>query len=317
MPAAAFAMRPTGVPAQQSQSYAIGPAGPSVAVWDVAGRRSGDSGRQLRFEDHVRIAEAIVKLGPGLVTFAGDEPLAVPHLTEIATRIRRAGIEVGLIIGTGRRLDEHTADAVCRVFDHVTVCFGGATADVHDAVRGNVASFAQTLRSAATIDRAAAGHEVRITVDYEVAGRNFGQLHQFCTRVVPRFANLDTIAFNALVPGSPGDRPGRPRPQVADLLDDEQFAELGNALAYRLQALVPPGVTVTVSDNRELRMDPEGRERFQDFRPLLVEPNGAVRAMPLYFGTLSRVRTVRDWVDATTALDYRFGAADPDWPATR
>ncbi|GAB2931890.1 hypothetical protein GCM10027280_19490 [Micromonospora polyrhachis] len=327
------------------------PEGPTGVIWDItyacplrcfhcyseSGRRPS---RQLSRPDLLRVADGLASLRPYLVTFAGGEPLLVDGLVEVAERISRAGVQVGIYTG-GWRLDPALAEELGRVFDHITVSVDGASAQTHDRIRGRAGSFERALRAATLLDetarrqRADGSPGFRFGLDCVVTRSNRHEMERFCTSVASRFEQLDAVSFGAAVPSGLASRP-----EFAEheLLTDEQLAEFGDGrLVERLRQLAPPSVEVTVTDNLELRMDPELLAANPDFRPLQVEPDGQVRAMPIYEGTvgslldepamvlwqravhrwsdefvvrtLAPVRSVRQWAAATRALDHHFGTA--------
>ncbi|MEU4623465.1 radical SAM protein [Actinoplanes sp. NPDC023801] len=327
-------------------------AGPTGVIWDItyacplrcthcyseSGRRPS---RQLGLADMLRVADALASLRPELVTLAGGEPTLVPGLDRVAQRFTAAGIPVG-VYTSGWRLTPETAGSLARAFDVVTVSVDGATAAVHDRIRGRAGSFDRALAAAELLDtiagreRAAGPARFRLGLDFVVTRGNFDQLDDFCTAVVPRLRHVDTVSFAAVVPTGLASRPGF---AAAELLTEEQMAALSDGrLAQRLASLVPAGVTVTVGDNLELRMDPAGRAAHPGFRPLQVEPDGAVRAMPIYEGTvgdlrtepaqelwrravrrwdddfvvrtLAPVRTMAEWAEATRRLDRHFASPE-------
>lgn len=124
-----------------------------------------------------------------------------------------------------------------------------------------------------------------------------------------------------------------------ELLSDEQVTELTTPdFRQWLRAAAPATVEVDTTDNFEVQMNPAYLAANPDFRPMEVEPDGAVRGMPIYEGTvgslltedpvelwqrsrarwhdpfvldcLSRIRTRRDWAEAVRQIDRRFGSPE-------
>jgi hypothetical protein len=120
-------------------------------------------------------------------------------------------------------------------------------------------------------------------------------------------------------------------------LTDEQADELvGRTLRKRLRALVPPTMRVATTDNRALQMRPDLIEAGIVTDVMQIEPDGEVRAMPMYEGsvgnlltesawtlwqrsverwsdpffteTMRSVRTMRDWAEACRKIDYHYGS---------
>jgi MoaA/NifB/PqqE/SkfB family radical SAM enzyme len=313
---------------------------PLEVLWDItyacplrcthcyseSGRRPA---RRLSGDDMLRAADAILALGTQGVCLAGGEPLLVPELFAVAERFTAAGVPVSLFT-SGWTLDRASAEAAVDAFSAVSVSLDGATADVHDRIRGRRGSFD---RAVAALELLTAGARASIGVDYVVMRSNAHQVEEFLTAVAPRFPDLGQVSFGAVVPEGLASRPGFAE---HELLDDERVRLLGSAeYGRRLQELAPPGVRVTSTDNLALRMSPDLIAAGVCLPVLQIEPDGAVRAMAAYEGTvgnvltdppaelwrravarwhdpfvreaLGRVRTMREWAEATRAIDLRFG----------
>ncbi|MEV5507720.1 radical SAM protein [Streptomyces orinoci] len=324
------------------------PSGPEVVVWDTtyacplrcshcyseSGRRPA---RQLDVPDLLRVTEGIIELRPRLVGLSGGEPLAVKGIFEVGERLAAAGIHTA-VYTSGWRTAPWMPGELARIFGEVVVSVDGATARVHDRIRGRSGSFDRAMATLALFDEMAAGRRKDgrrpfvFGIDCTVMHSNAAQLDRFCTEIAPRFPELRSLAFNIAVPSGLASRPEYER---AELLDDARVAELTHpARLFRLAALAPPSVRVTFTDNRELMMHPD--------RPapamLQVEPDGAVRAMPVYEGTVGNlltdppmrlweraldrrrdpfvvetlrpVRTMRDWALAIRRIDLHFGSPE-------
>ncbi|MFF7356232.1 radical SAM protein [Streptomyces filipinensis] len=323
--------------------------GPRDVIWDItyacplrcthcyseSGRRPT---RQADRDRMLRITDAIVALRPGVVSLGGGEPLMVPWIDEVARRFTDSGIKVLLYTGgwpVTRAMVERLAD-VCYRF---VVSLDGPKAEVHDAIRGRAGSFDRALRTLELLDevsRARRGQGLKplqFGTECVVVRSNADHLDAFCTRIAPRFPEMRILSFQAVIPAGLASRPGFVE---RELPDDEQVRRLGSEQERtRLAALAPPGVLVLTSDNLELRMAPDQVARGLGFQVIQVEPDGEVRAMPVYEGTvgnvldepvdvlwrralqrwdhpfvartLSAVRTMADWAEAVRLMDHRFG----------
>ncbi|MFD3533718.1 radical SAM protein [Streptomyces sp. NPDC058664] len=319
---------------------------PLEVLWDItyacplrcthcyseSGRRPA---RRLSADDMLRAADAILDLGTQAVCLAGGEPLLVPELFAVAERFTAAGVPVSLFT-SGWTLDRSSAGAVVEAFSGVNVSLDGATAEVHDRIRGRRGSFDRAVTALELLTEAGGaqrGKGTAVGVDYVVMRGNAHQVEAFVTAVAGRFPGLAQVSFGAVVPEGLASRRGFAE---HELLSDEQVRLLGGAeYARRLQELAPPGVRVTTTDNLALQMRPD-LIREGVFLPVLqIEPDGAVRAMAAYEGTvgnvltdsptelwrravarwsdpfvvetLTPVRTMREWAAATRAIDLRFG----------
>ncbi|GAA3076443.1 hypothetical protein GCM10020000_72340 [Streptomyces olivoverticillatus] len=147
---------------------------------------------------------------------------------------------------------------------------------------------------------------------------------------------MRSLTFNAAVPEGLASRLEFGR---FELLDDEQVAALTSERQLaRLRHLAPDGVRVFTTDNQNLVMRPDRFASGVDSLVMQVEPDGAVRALPVYEGTvgnlleespldlwhrgvsrlndpfvvetLSAVRTMQDWAEAVRRMDHHFGSPE-------
>ncbi|WP_449065259.1 radical SAM protein [Planomonospora algeriensis] len=339
---------------------------PTDVIWDVtyacplrcvhcyseSGRRPA---RQLSHGDMLRLADAIVAMRPESVEFAGGEPLVVKGIYEVAERIGRAGVAVNLYTG-GWTLTPETAEEAARVFRRITVSVDGTDAETHDRIRGRAGSFDRAMNALAMLDGIAARRAARggapllFGVDCSVVRSNLPRLEEFCTDVAPRFPRMSFLNLAAAVPSGLASRPGFAE---TELLDDAGLRTLtGEEYTARLRSLAPASLTVTTSNNFPLMMHP-AFVASHGFPLMQIEPDGQVRAMPVYEGcvgnlltedpevlwrraverwsdpfvveTLSGVRSMADWAEATRRIDRRFGSPEvlmridrrPPWRAAQ
>lgn len=323
--------------------------GPSDVIWDItyacplrcvhcyseSGRRPG---RQLSLDDMLKVADAIVSLAPQAVELAGGEPLLVKGVYEVAERISRAGIAVNLYT-SGWTMTASVAEEAARVFSRITVSVDGADAATHDRIRGRSGSFDRAMGALALLEDVSlqrtmrGGDPVLFGLDCVVMRGNFHQMSELCRVVASRFSEMRFLTFGAVAPSGLASRPGF---SDRELLTDEQLKTLTSTEHRQgLQNLVPATVRVATTDNFILQMNPAVVERF-GFPFMEIEPDGQVRAMPVYEGTvgslldedpqalwaravarwsdpfvvdaLRSVRTWADWAEATRLIDYRFGS---------
>ncbi|MFJ8229002.1 radical SAM protein [Streptomyces sp. NPDC094448] len=326
--------------------------GPAQIVWDItytcplrcvhcyseSGRRPA---RQLDLDGMLRVADGLIELGPDSIALAGGEPLLVNGVFDVAERLAQAGIEIILYTG-GWSLEPWMTEPIARLFSRVSVSIDGGTPEVHDRIRGRSGSYDRAMRALGLLDEAARhrrGTQERepwLGIDYVVVRTNFPQMGQLCTTVADRFPELGFVFFGAAVPAGLASRTGF---QHHQLISDAQAGELAEGeLAARLQTLVPDNLTVRTTDNSFLWMYDVAVTEGGGFHALQVEPDGAVRAMPIYEGTvgslltdppaelwqravarwsdpyvvetLAPVRTMAGWAEATRALDQRFAAPE-------
>ncbi|MEU0119025.1 radical SAM protein [Streptomyces bobili] len=317
---------------------------PAAVVWDItyacplrcehcyseSGRRPA---RQLSWPDLARVVDALVELNPRTVVLSGGEPLVVPEIFRVAERLRSGGVSVHLYTG-GWRLPDRLEAAVVEVMSNVTISIDGAIAATHDRLRGRAGSFDRAVDAAARLSAAAAGRpEPAIGVDYTVTRSNFDEMPEFCRLVATQLHFLDYVFFGAAMPIGLASRKDFVAHEIVTprqllLLRDESYADT-------LRALVR--ADLVVSDNGMFQMHPDRLARGE-IPAMQVEPDGRVRAMPVYEGTvgslldepgtrlwqramarwadprvtglLEPARTMEAWADATRQLDLMFGDAD-------
>ena len=321
---------------------------PESVVWDItyacplrcvhcyseSGRRPS---RQLAGEDLRRVADGLLALRPRAVVFSGGEPLAVPELPEIVRRVREAGVEAHLYT-SGWGPPARTLGLVDDL-TKITVSLDGARAGSHDRVRGRRNAFDHALRTLRALNdaiesrRAAGMDSPALGIDVVVLRSTFDELQHFCADVAPAFGALDYIFFGAVLPIGLASRADFAE---VELLTPAQLSELTSpSFQARLQADAPASLGVYTSDNGMFQMHPD-RLAAGEIPAMQVEPDGRVRAMPVYEGTvgslleedpqvlweravsrwhdpiveslLRSAATPQEWAHATRVLDHRFGS---------
>jgi MoaA/NifB/PqqE/SkfB family radical SAM enzyme len=321
-------------------------------VWDItyacplrcthcyseSGRRPS---RQLSRDELFRVIDAILGLKPRAIVFSGGEPLVVPEIFELAGRVSRAGVRAHLYT-SGWNVKPAMVPVLLDVASNITVSVDGATAVMHDRIRGRAGSFTRAMQALTAIADAVASrrrarqHTPALGIDFVVTRSNFAQLGDFCASVAPQFAALDYVFFGAVLPIGLASRPDF---AAAELLTEDQAHLLrgGDQFAERLQRLAPASVEICTSDNAMFQMHPD-RLAAGEIPAMQVEPDGLVRAMPVYEGTvgslleedpvvlwnravqrwddpfvaklLRSASTMQAWADATRRIDLHFGSAE-------
>lgn len=324
--------------------------GPAEVIWDMtyacplrcvhcyseSGRRPA---RQVKPDLMHAIADAIISLRPDAVALAGGEPLVNKHVFDVAKRLKDAGMIVVLYTSAwsfqpwmlGRAHDS---------FSRVAVSVDAVAAGLHDRIRGRAGSYQRAMDALSMLDAAAAEAiaaaraPLPFGIDSVVMRCNFDQMEALCTTMAARFPHINLISFNAAAPAGLASTAG-----FADheLLTDEQAAALaGRELRRRLAALVPSSIRIGTTDNRALLMSPDLISKGVVTNAMQIEPDGEVRAMPMYEGSvgnllrepawtlwersvqrwsdpflaqaLSGVKTMRDWAEACRRIDYHYGS---------
>ncbi|EWM10508.1 radical SAM protein [Kutzneria sp. 744] len=319
--------------------------GPRIIVWDTtyacpllcvhcyseSGRRPT---RQLDPDTMLLVADKIAAAGPESVVLSGGEPLLTPVIADIARRLSQAGVQVVVYTG-GWSMRPELAEQLASTVSLLGVSVDGATAEVHDKVRGRRGAFDRALRSLAILDEVASRVPFNFGLDCSVMRSNFHQLDDICATVAPRFPRLGFAYFGPVVPSGAASRAGFD----AELLTDDQVRELtSDDRVARLRSLAGDGVDVQTTDNRQLMMHPDRARDWSTYGSVQIEPDGQVRAMSIYEGTvgnirtdppsvlweralarwhdpfvvetLGPVRTMAEWAVAARRIDQRFGSPD-------
>jgi len=332
---------------------------PPFVVWDMtyacplrcthcyseSGRRAS---RQLGPDDLYRVTDALISMKPPAVVLSGGEPLLVKKIFEVADRMSKAGIKVHLYT-SGWVLDPTMMPFIMSLFSGVAVSVDGATAKVHDRIRGRAGSHDRAMSALTQLDAAVREHRRRgertpsLAIDFVVMQSNFAQLREMCAVVVPRFPELELVSFGAVIPTGLATRVEFAE---QEMLSEEQAGLLASGqLVPELQSLVPASIEVETLDNRELQMHPDLLATGIYVPEMQVEPDGMVRAMPIYEGTvgslltespvvlweravqrwsdpfvietLTPARTMKAWAEAARRIDRHFGSAEDRARITR
>jgi MoaA/NifB/PqqE/SkfB family radical SAM enzyme len=286
-----------------------------------------------------RVLDAVIELRPRALVFTGGEPLLVKGITAMARRAAGSGITVSVYTG-GWTIRAEQVDDLLASFDRICVSLDGASAATHDAIRGRRGSFDRALNALALLDSAAGRRRAEglptaaFGIDCVAVRSNLAEIDALCTDIAARFGQLEFVNISAAMPAGLASRTGF---QQRELLSDADVEVLeGEQTARRLQDLAPDGVQAVVSRHHSLIMRPDLIEQGIFMRGLQVEPDGAVRALAIYEGTvgnlldepgdvlwkraverwsdpfvvetLATATTMSTWADAARAIDYHFAS---------
>jgi MoaA/NifB/PqqE/SkfB family radical SAM enzyme len=325
---------------------------PPLLVWDItyacplrcahcyseSGRRAS---RQLDPKGLLRVVDALIAGQPRAVVLSGGEPLAVKGIAKVMAALHEAGIGVILYTGGWPSLTPLLLDILEHV-DRVTVSLDGATAETHDRIRGRRGSFDRACKALAVLDqsiRRASDTDSRapaLGIDMVVMRCNLHEVPALCTTVAGRYPALSAISLGAVIPTGLASRESFAASEL--LSDDEARGLLDPPFIAKLQAQAPAHALVSVTDIRMFQLSPDLIAAGIDIPPLQIEPDGRVRAMPIYEGTvgslledplevlwsravarwrdpfvvesLQQAGSMQLWAGATRRLDMRFSTAE-------
>lgn len=301
-----------------------------------SGRRAS---RRLPVDKLLAIADTLVALRPASVQIGGGEPLLVPGLLAVLDRLRAGGVPVHLYTN-GLDVDDAIAAELARRGVQVHLSLDGATAPTHDAIRGRPGAFAGALRGLAALQRAAAAPGRRpedgfaFGVDMTLVRSNFAELPLLCSQIAAAYPGLSFVSAGAAVPSGLAGREGYVE---RELLTEAQLAEVRDpALLERLRALAPATLQqIEVHDGFFLQLHPEQLRSGQAASNVMeIEPDGGVRGLLIYEGTVGNIlteapevlwrraqermqdpfvaqalagaRTMKEWAVAARHIDQRF-----------
>jgi MoaA/NifB/PqqE/SkfB family radical SAM enzyme len=266
---------------------------PEVVLWEMtyacplrcihcntdSGRRPA---RQLPLDEMLRLADVLIAMKPRVVHLSGGEPLVIPGLPKVLQRLHDGGMSV-VLSSSGFGATPELVGELARRCHSVHISVDGPDAEIHDRVRARAGSFAAAMEALTLLSQ----QKIRFGIDCTLVRANFDHMERILREVAPRFVGLEFALFNCAVPTGAAGRDGF----SAELLDDAQIAALnGERLFETLQAAAPPGVVVALTDNAALQMRPHDIASGTAANSFLcVEPDGMVRALPIYEGVVGNL----------------------------
>ncbi len=287
----------------------------------------------------MRVTDVILAAQAQKVSISGGEPLSVRWAIEAMKRLHDAGVAVTLFT-SGWSMPEKTATALADAVSSVAVSIDGADATIHDAIRARAGAFERGMKALDVLHRAkeerqAAGEKCfTLGIDYTLtrSGAKEADLERFVETAIKRFPKLDFIRFGAVIPsGLAAEREF----EASELLSIEELVELID-VGWRLAARVGNTVDISVTDVRYFL--PQPGVSAVDLDILQIEPDGALRAYPIYEAKVGNIldepldilwprvrawrsdpfvaeqmetiRTMADWASTTRTLDRRYGSLD-------
>jgi MoaA/NifB/PqqE/SkfB family radical SAM enzyme len=285
----------------------------------------------------LRLADVLVAMRPKSVQISGGEPMLVRDLFEVAARIRAGGVRLAIYL-SGFGVDDEAARRLAQLFSWIHVSVDGGDSRSHDAIRGRRGSFDEAMAALAALDRAGAEVErerkkrVSFGIDCTIVRSNWKELDRFCTELSPRFPRLRFLNLRVALASGLSTRESYAE---RELLTEEEMAFVAEPeLAARLRSITPASVERVSVENALL--PPMDGKPASPPELMHVEPDGLVRGMPLYEGTvgnlleepaetlwqrslarhadpfvtsaLSGIRDMREWAAAARKIDQHFAA---------
>ena len=208
--------------------------------------------RELSREETLRVADGLVESGVFMVNLIGGEPLTVKWAVDLVRRLAQGGVKVA-IATNGVLLDEEKARALIEAGAHrFQISLDGASAAVHDAVRGK-GSFDKALRALRILRDL--GHSPQ--VGFTVMKKNQHELRDVI--VLMKRERIRLLKLNAMIPA------GRAEEDRAEMPDKVLFARqvewlLGQERLARGQLVVDyPCFVGHVGEGAALAWKPERR----------------------------------------------------------
>jgi MoaA/NifB/PqqE/SkfB family radical SAM enzyme len=295
--------------------------------------------RMLDRDRAMRVVDVILSAQAEKVSISGGEPLSVPWAVEAMKRLHDAGVAVTLLT-SGWSMSAATANALADAVSSVAVSVDGADAAIHDAIRARPGAFERGMKALDLLHRAKnerreAGRSCfSLGIDYTLtrSGANEADLERFVENTIRRFPKLDFIRFGAVIPsGLAAEREF----EASELLSIEELVDL-IAVGQRLDERRGEGPAISVTDVRYFL--PKPGVSMVDLDILQIEPDGALRAFPIYeakvgnvlqeplsalwpkvrawrsdpfvAGQMESIRTMADWAGTARVLDRRYGSRD-------
>lgn len=307
-----------------------------VHCYTESGRRPA---RTLDRDAAMRVIDVMIAAQAKKVSISGGEPLSVRWSLEAMKRLHDAGIAV-TVFTSGWAMSEKMAMALADSVASVAVSVDGADATIHDSIRGRSGAFERGMKALDILhrikeERRAAGQPCfTLGIDYTLtrSGAREEDLERFVDAATKRFPRLDFIRFGAVIPsGLAAEREF----EATELLSIEELVDLID-VGQRLNARAGGQVDISATDVRYFL--PQPGASAVDLDILHIEPDGALRAYPIYEAkvgnvleetldvllpkvrawrsdpfvaeTMDTIRTMADWANAARTLDRRYGSPD-------
>jgi len=307
-----------------------------VHCYTESGRRPA---RTLDRDAAMRVIDVILAAQAQKVSISGGEPLSVRWSVEAMKRLHDAGVAVTLFT-SGWSIPERTATALADAVSSVAISIDGADAATHDAIRGRAGAFERGMKALDVLhrvkdERRAAGQNCfTLGVDYTLtrSGAKETDLERFVEAVIERFPRLDFIRFGAVIPSGLA---AEPEFEASELLSIQELVDLID-VGRRLAAREGNAVDISVTDVRYFLPQPGVSPIDLDI--LHIEPDGALRAFPIYEAKVGNVldetldvlwprvrawradpfvveqmesvQTMADWANTARTLDRRYGSQE-------
>ena len=250
-----------------------------------------------------------------------------------------AGIAVTLFT-SGWSVTERMAAALTDAVTSIAVSIDGADASIHDTIRARAGAFERGMKALDILHRvkeerkAARQSCFTLGIDYTLtrSGARQEDLERFVEAAAKRFPKLDFIRFGAVIPsGMAAEREF----EANELLSIQELVDLIE-VGQRLNARNGNTIDISVTDVRYFL--PQPGVSVVDLDILQIEPDGALRAFPIYeakvgnvlqdsldvlwpkvrewradpfvIEQMESVRTMADWASTTRILDRRYGSPD-------
>ncbi|WP_445503160.1 radical SAM protein [Microvirga sp. G4-2] len=307
-----------------------------IHCYTESGRRPA---RTLNRDAAMRVIDVIIAAQAQKVSISGGEPLSVRWAPEAMKRLHDAGIAV-TVFTSGWSMPEKTATALADTVSSVAVSIDGADASIHDAIRARAGAFERGMKALdvlhrVKVDRQAAGQNCfTLGIDYTLtrSGANEADLERFVEAAIKRFPKLDYIRFGAVIPSGLAAEPQFEASELLSIQELVDLIEIGRHLAAREGNVID----ISVTDVRYFL--PQPGASAVDLDILHIEPDGALRAYPIYEAKVGNVldesldvlwpkvrawrsdpfvakrmetiQTMADWANTTRTLDRRYGSPD-------
>jgi MoaA/NifB/PqqE/SkfB family radical SAM enzyme len=287
----------------------------------------------------MRVIDVMLSARPERISISGGEPLLVPWCIEAARRFHERGIVVTLFT-SGWVMGEELAAGLAGSVTNVAVSIDGSDGKIHDTIRGRRGSFDRAMTALDVLQRVkrekrGAGQECYLLgIDYTLtqSGAKAADLERFVEAVTSRFPEIDFVRFGAVIPSGLA---AEEEFEATELLTVEELVNLLGT-ETKLAELARNGTKVSMTDVRYFL--PGAESSVIDVSIAQIEPDGALRAFPIYEAKvgnvleeplevlwaksmawrsdpfvatqLNSIRTMADWARVTRTLDRRYGSGD-------
>lgn len=238
----------------------------------------------LTDEEAMRVAASLIECDVVDIFISGGEPLCRRNILEKALPLFAENKAIIRMVTSGYGLTQKDVELFERCRTHVVVSLDGASAEVHDSIRGRAGAFDQAISALKLLS----GRIPSLSIMFVLTNRNVDELGKVID-LAASIGNINLVEAHAMVERGRG----RQNSQLQITLDDRQKAieVIGNKMEQYNKKPYCILNDPTLSMRRIIRSNIQNTGAF-------IDNNGDVRVipwLPIKFGNLKRNSLIEIW----------------------